>query len=543
MRRSALVSLAALLASCATPGPRPADTRPATQGQASSEGDSGSPLDRRPIAAIRTQIHGLLQRQAELYWRNWSQGERVDFSSAYKGTERLFTVDTVRLLREASRNAQGDDRRALEALTAFVTGELVAHETASLRERADRNEAEAVVRLGESEYPYRQLGRQLAAEPSAARRSRLHAAAEPVVTELSRLAQQRIDRTGEVAKSLGFGSTLALGAMLRDFDPQALEALAESVLDATEAPYLEHVDALARHDLAVPLSRMSRADVPRLFRGLRNQGAFPAAGEVEAGLRTFTGLGIDPTRQENLRIDAQSLPGKNARALCVPVSPPDDVRVSVRPVGGVDEYRAFLHELGHAEHYAHATNPRWELRQLGHEAVSEAHSLVFDRLVDSPEWLGQHSKLDAEARTRQIRNATLRQLYLLRRQAAQLLFDLRWHTGRLDSPPAQAHRELMSRAEGYELEPSEGAFLVESGDLFAAAQPLRATLLAAQIEKHLVAVYGDRWWQSKAAGDWLRALWVKGTALSPDEVARRAGAERLTPDAFVERLAARLGSD
>lgn len=540
MRRPALVSLAALIASCATPGPRPAEVPPAIQ--ASPDRDSDSPLDRRPIAAIRTQIHDLLQRQAELYWRNWSRGERVDFSSAYEGTERLFTADTVRLLREAARNAEGDDRRALETLTAFVTGELVAHETAAVREQADRYEADAVVRLGESEYPFRQLDRQLAAEPSAARRSRLHAAAEPVVTELARLAQQRIDRTSEVAKSLGFTSTLALGAKLREFDPQELEALAESVLDATEAPYLEHVDALAREDLAIPLSRMSRADVPRLFRGLRTQGAFPAAGEVEAGLRTFTGLGIDPTKQDNLLIDAQPQPGKNARALCVPVSPPDDVRLSVRPVGGADEYRAFLHELGHAQHYAHAKHPRWELRQLGNEASTEAYSLLFDRLLDSPEWLAKHAKLDEETRTRQIRKATLRQLYLLRRQAAQLLFDLRWHSGRLDAPPAQAHRALMSRAEGYELESSEGAFLVESEDLFAASQPLRATLLAAQIEKHLVAVYGDHWWQSKAAGDWLRALWAEGTALSPDEVARRAGADRLSADAYVERLTRRLGS-
>ena len=60
-----------------------------------------------------------------------------------------------------------------------------------------------------------------------------------------------------------------------------------------------------------------------------------------------------PTRGGRIRLDTGEREGKRSRAFCAPVRVPDEVYLVLRPHGGQTDWNTFLHELGHALHFAY----------------------------------------------------------------------------------------------------------------------------------------------------------------------------------------------
>lgn len=487
----------------------------------------------------------MLREQTALYWRNWTRGEELDLASTYSGREALFSPESLGIVRAAREAAQerpelSDDVRALRAFELYIAGELISQATAELADAANELESTAELKIGRIQRPYRDLDRLLANEGSRNARARLQAAEVTVLEQLEPLLKARQELNARLAVELGFESYAHLGALLRDADLNELSALAERTLAATEALYTQSMDALTREVLGQPLSTTRRSDIPRLFRGSGLDDAFPADGLLAAAERTFSGLGIDPRDQPGLVLDLSAHPRKNPRAVCFPVDVPDDVRVSVKPIGGASDYRALLHELGHAQHFLQTRRPEWELRQLGNNTVAEAWAFLFDGLVDSPEWLADQG-MDDESRTAHLRASATQRLYMLRRYAAKVLFEIQWHSGQLVGTPEEGYRQHLSRAYGFELSADDAKrYLIDHDEFFYSADYLRAWFLAAQLERHLEQRFGKRWWTSAEAGDYLPTLWREGNRLTPDELAQRIGEPGVNPEALARWLAARL---
>ena len=51
---------------------------------------------------------------------------------------------------------------------------------------------------------------------------------------------------------------------------------------------------------------------------------------------------------------------------------------------------------------------------------------------------------------------------------------------------------------------------------------------------------GPSWYADTRTGPLLTGLWAEGTRLSPDDLSARVGAGRLSPDALIRTLEARL---
>ena len=97
----------------------------------------------------------------------------------------------------------------------------------------------------------------------------------------------------------------------------------------------------------------TRADALALFRAREFDQYFPA-GEMERSIRKQVGeMGIDPTANGRVLFDTGEREGKRSRAFCAPVRIPDEVYLVLRPHGGQTDWSTFLHELGHALHFAH----------------------------------------------------------------------------------------------------------------------------------------------------------------------------------------------
>src|SRR5439155_13741233 len=95
--------------------------------------------------------------------------------------------------------------------------------------------------------------------------------------------------------------------------------------------------------------------------------------------------------QKNIHLDTQTRPLKSPRAFCSTIQVPDDVRLVIKPSGGVLDYEALLHEAGHAEHYGNIDRTlSFPYRCLGDAAVTESYAFLLEYLMHEPRWLHRH---------------------------------------------------------------------------------------------------------------------------------------------------------
>jgi hypothetical protein len=93
-----------------------------------------------------------------------------------------------------------------------------------------------------------------------------------------------------------------------------------------------------------------------------------------------------------VRIDFVDIP---FQGLCVTIHVPDVIRILINPSDGHSYYSTFFHEIGHAMHSSHITQPYHLLRdEVGPFCEGMAETMA--RFVDDPEWLLKWGKIPEE---------------------------------------------------------------------------------------------------------------------------------------------------
>jgi hypothetical protein len=275
------------------------------------------------VKDLSAQAQSLLETQNRLVWELWTEGKAVDIAATYKGKEGLFSIENIRKiarLRQLTKDPR--EQRALTALQSHFAGEYLARELAEYNDAIANLEASLTFTVDGREVHYRELERLLANEKSAVKRRAFYSAAVPAIERLSQSLRRREERTEALVKELGYASYEAFGAELREADLGRLSVLAEEILKATQEPYRTVMERLSQHELAMPFSSITRADIPRLFRSREVEDAFE---KEQAMLRvhgSLQGLGIDLTEMPNIYIDARDNPRKNPRPLTLAIEVP-----------------------------------------------------------------------------------------------------------------------------------------------------------------------------------------------------------------------------
>ncbi len=137
-------------------------------------------------------------------------------------------------------------------------------------------------------------------------------------------------------------------------------------------------------------------------------------------------LGFDMNAIPNIHLDLEDRPQKNPRACVIASNPPEVVHLITRAQGGIADYQAFMHEAGHALHYA-GVDPRlpYTFRRFSRDhALTEIYSYIFEAVTREPGWHALHFGLsDAEAEENAEATLFLEAL-LYRRYTAKLRYEL-----------------------------------------------------------------------------------------------------------------------
>jgi hypothetical protein len=259
---------------------------------------------------------------------------------------------------------------------------------------------------------------------------------------------------------------------------------------------------------------------------------------VPVCLETLTRLGFDLGADDHIRLDLDDRPQKSPRACVIASDPPSVVHLITRAQGGLHDYQSFLHEAGHALHYA-GCDPSlpYTFRRLSRDhALTEIYSFLLESVSREPAWHQEHFDLDA-AEAEDCADATrFLDVLLFRRYAAKLDYELEIWADFADAPAyATKYAERLRAATGFRYRPD--GYLADMDGGFYSADYLRAWIRSAQLRAHLREEIGPDWWVQSATGDFLRPLFAQGTRPSGEEVAARIGFSPLDTRPLVQENA------
>jgi hypothetical protein len=452
----------------------------------------------------------------------------------------LFTRPQIDALLEAEGSAEGAERERLYRLRKTCEGGVISAELAEQQDALENALLGARVTFHDEEMPLRSAQARLAVVDSYAEREELgelerteSAGFNPDRRALLE-AHERLE-----ADVTGDPDPVRRNEEEKGISLHELEGVLVAAADTTTAAFARMRDRwfdklLGPERQEVP----SNAHVHYLRRLSPLESTYTKERAVDICLATTLALGFDMTAIANIRLDTEDRPQKNPRACVIASNPPDVVHLITRAQGGLSDYQAFLHEAGHALHYA-GVDPRlpYTFRSISRDhALTEIYSYIFEAVTREPEWHALHFGLsDAQAQENAEATVFLEAL-LYRRYTAKLRYELGFWTAFAEERgnSERDYATLLTEATGIRYDPR--AYLSDMDSGFYSADYLRAWIRSAQLRKFLLGEVGQDWWRSEQTGDILRALFLEGTQPTSEEVAGRIGFDALDTGPLVENL-------
>lgn len=500
-----------------------------------------SPTETAPPAAelgsLRARADAFRRERCLREWDNLAHGIAAAAGPPHARHGALFAPPALESVRRALAAApdEPDEARSLEMLHAHLLRLRVERATSDLDDRLAVLEAGAVVECDGVRLPYRAARVETWRERDPQRRHRLQRAQLPVLEQGNALRVERHSRAVAESQALGLSGFVELCGRVRQCDLRALAPLAERILQASGPEYRRLFGEVVERESGVAPEQARLSDLGYAIRGGRYERYFDPARLFPSLEATLLGMGIHVASQGGLLIDGEDRPAKSARAFCMPVSVPGDVRISFRARGTPFDYDALYHEMGHAQQHLHNRESGFEFLYLGSMAVGETYALLFEGLTAAAGWLRRSTRLPGRQRQELRTMRAFRLLFLLRRYAAMLLYELRLYDGGL-AKGADAYDELNQRALGVSLEePDRCRYLADLDDYFYGVEYLRGWLLEAVLEKVLRVKYGEDWFDHKGAGAYLARLWEKGGRHRAEDLLEKLGGKGWGPEVFLQR--------
>ena len=248
-------------------------------------------------------------------------------------------------------------------------------------------------------------------------------------------------------------------------------------------------------------------------------------------------LGFDIENIAGIRLDLDDRPQKSPRACVIASDPPRVVHLITRAQGGLHDYQAFLHEAGHALHYA-GCDPAlpYTFRRISRDhALTEIYSYIVEAISREPAWHAEHFGLSDEEASENAEATIFLEALLYRRYTAKLQFELEfWGRFPDDGGTPDGYSERLTSATGIHY-PRDN-YLTDMDAGFYSADYLRAWIRSAQLRSYLVAEVGEDWWQRPETGERLRGLFLEGTRPTSEEIAARIGFDPLDTAPLLHEL-------
>ncbi len=470
----------------------------------------------------------------EYYLAHSGHKPTAELQPIYARHAAVLGQDALDLTLDAFRNAKEgtEEHRSARLLVDWQAESQSARQLAELDEREIAWQGSAIVNVTDTrQIKFEAASIEIANSSDADERHMIEAArAKLVERELAPIRRERFQRERDITESLGLASNYnATFELLSGLSLNDLAAQCEQFIKDTDALWEEVLPEFAKRVLGMNARDVTRADALALMRAREFDAYFPGARMEEAITRQVREMGVDPLAAGRITLDTGERDGKRSRAFCSPVRVPAEVYLVLRPHGGQTDWNTFLHELGHALHFAYMRpDLAFEYRWLGDNSITEGYAMFFDHSTKDRGWLKRYSELGESRVDAFLRTAGFEELQFLRRYCAKLIYEVQLYGGTAswDALP-DLYVETLTRATTFRYDRADA--FVDVDPRYYAARYLRAWQLQALIRETLVERYDDDWWRNPRAGPWIcSALFGEGQRELADEQAQRISGKKLS---------------
>ena len=504
--------------------------------------------DSLSIERLRSEGETFMQELSREFYDSLSGLKpTAELQPIYERHRAIMSEDALEVAREAFfGSAEGsDDRRSARVLLDWQTESQSSRRLAPLDEREIEWEGDAVVRTADGrEVPYQRASIELGNSTDRHERASIEKARAALVEqELAPLKKERFQRERDITESIGLANGYnATWELLSGISLTGLRDECAAFLRDTQPIWDDIAPRAVKRVLGMKLSETTRADALALFRAREFDEFFPAR-EMESAIRGQVGeLGIDAEAHGRIRFDTGEREGKRSRAFCAPVLVPDEVYLVLRPHGGQTDWSTFLHELGHALHFAYMRpDLPMEFRWMGDNSVTEGYAMLFDHLMQDAGWLTRYTGLERTNAPEFLRSAGFEELHFLRRYCAKLIYETQLYGGELpwDALP-DLYVELLTGATGFQYARADA--FVDVDPRYYSARYLRAWQHQALLTETLVEKYDADWWRNPRCGPWMvEQLFGEAQRELAQEQAHRVSGKALSFAPLVRSIERMLG--
>ncbi len=483
----------------------------------------------------------------EFYLAHSGHKATAELQPLYERFANVMSEESLALVVDAFRAAGPDSEeyRGLRQLLDWQVESQVGRELAALDEREIAWEGEALITVPDGPtVPFQQAAIDIANSTDRSARLALdQARARLVRDELAPMRLEHFQREREITEGLklagGYNATFDL---LAGFSLFELRAACEQFLRDTRGIWDDVFPEFVKRELGIPPTDATRADALALLRARSFDAGFPWETMEERILGQVREMGIVPDAEGRVVFDTGDRPGKRSRAFCAPVRVPEEVYLVLRPHGGQNDWNTFLHELGHALHFAYMRPElEFEYRWLGDNSITEGYAMLFDHRMQDARWLQRYSALPKAEIPRFLRSAGFEELQFLRRYCAKLIYETHLYGGDVSwEALPDLYVQLLTDATKFRYDPADA--FVDVDPRYYAARYLRAWQLQALLNETLTERFDDDWWRNPAAGPWIvRELFGHGQRELAHEQAARVSGKSLSFAPLVRSVERLLG--
>jgi hypothetical protein len=266
----------------------------------------------------------------------------------------LFSAAQVDVLRAAEESASGDERELLYRLRKTCESGIIAAELAAREDELENRILAARVNWRGEEMPLRNAQAKLAVLTRYGDRDELGSLANAVSAGFNDDRRELLAAGEELEAELsGEPDPVARNAEEKGISLQELERVLDAASRASAGAYddlrgrwFEKLLGPEREEIPTSNHTSYLRRVSPLDQTYTKEQAVPVC------VASLAALGLDLDRMPGIRLDLDDRPQKSPRACVIASDPPNVVHLITRAQGGLHDYQAFLHEAGHALHYA-----------------------------------------------------------------------------------------------------------------------------------------------------------------------------------------------
>ncbi|HEX9745979.1 MAG TPA: hypothetical protein VGB30_11190 [bacterium] len=487
------------------------------------------------LTALRDDIRKFYRELIKEFYLNSSgQKEDLEISSIYERYGHLFSEALAKNLKDRWESSSGDEeKRSYKHLFKFAFNGFIGEKCKKLVEELMKVQSEMKITANGEEIGYHSIFPSLINEADKDRRTEIDNAWAECEVKLDKWRRELWELTYGYFRDFGYESYREGCRQLSGVDFDWLKAELISFIDESEGEYGRIVSALSEEKLGYPLKDARKCDLSYLLKAQKWDEYFPGDGMVENSSKFLNSMNIPIANVDSINLDIEEREKKRPRAFCSPVEAGKEVYVVLRPMGGSNDYLTFLHELGHAYHFAHVdqTYPS-EFILVGDSATSEIFAFNFNYLGVEPKWLKKY--LNMENPEGFVEHQRLVKLYFIRRYASKFLYELELHSDYEMEPRQHLYAKFLDQ--GLIAKHRKEHWLYDLDDAYYSAGYLRAWIFEVQLREHLREKYGEEWWESPDASELLKKMWATGRKYMPEELSEMMLGEPLSLEPIKREL-------